>query len=409
MHVELSEVDLIDPDSFRTGRHHEMFEVLRAEDPIHWTEESDDTGFWSITRHADLIAVNRDPQLFSSAAHGISIPDIADEGEGAMVREMMLYMDPPRHTRYRRLVSKGFTPRMIGLLEAGLRTKCKLILDRVVEKGECDFVIDIAAELPLQAIAEMMGVPADDRHRLFDWTNRMIGIDDPEFEGDRDSAGEAAAELFMYAHELAAEKRQALSDDILSTLLGSELDGDELTETEFDMFFMLLAVAGNETTRNATSHGMRALLDNPDQLAKLQANPELLPGAIEEILRWATPVLHFRRTAMDDYELAGTKIAKGDKVVIWHISANRDETVFDDPFRFDIERTPNDHIAFGGGGAHFCLGANLARMELNLIFTEILNRLPDVASNGETEYLRSNFIGGIKHMPIKYTPSAPLG
>jgi len=409
MHVELSEVDLIDPDSFRTGRHHEMFEVLRAEDPIHWTDEPDGGGFWSITRHADLITVNRDPHLFSSAAHGISIPDIADEGEGAMVREMMLYMDPPRHTRYRRLVSKGFTPRMIGLLETGLRTKCQLILDRVVEQGECDFVIDIAAELPLQAIAEMMGVPADDRHRLFDWTNRMIGIDDPEFEGDRDSAGEAAAELFMYAHELAAEKRQALSDDILSTLLGSELDGDELTETEFDMFFMLLAVAGNETTRNATSHGMRALLDNPDQLAKLQANPELLPGAIEEILRWATPVLHFRRTAMDDYELAGTKIAKGDKVVIWHISANRDETVFDDPFRFDIERTPNDHIAFGGGGAHFCLGANLARMELNLIFTEILNRLPDVASNGETEYLRSNFIGGIKHMPIKFTPSAPIG
>jgi cholest-4-en-3-one 26-monooxygenase len=400
--VQLSDVDLLDPDVFRTGRHHEMFKVLRAEDPVHWCDEPDGSGFWSITRHADLIEVNREPQLFSSAVHGISIPDIPPEG--AMVREMMLYMDPPRHTRYRRLVNKGFTPRMIGLLETGLRTKSELIIDNVIEQGRCDFVIDIASELPLQAIAELMGVPAEDRHKLFDWTNRMIGIDDPEFEGDRDSAGEAAAELYMYANGLATEKRQQLSDDILSKLLGAEIDGDALSETEFDMFFMLLSVAGNETTRNATSHGMRALLDNPDQFEKLKANPDLLPGAIEEILRWATPVLHFRRTATQDYELGGKQIKAGDKVVIWHISANRDETVFDDPFTFDIERSPNDHIAFGGGGAHFCLGANLARMELNLIFTEILERLPDMTSDGETQYLRSNFIGGIKHMPVAFTP-----
>ena len=350
--------------------------------------------------------MNRDAHVFSSAEQGISIPDITPEGE--MVREMMLYMDPPRHTRYRLLVNKGFTPRMIGLLESGLRTKCRLIVDNVIEAGECDFVIDIASELPLQAIAELMGVPAEDRHKLFDWTNRMIGIDDPEFEGDRDSAGEAAAELYMYANSLAAEKRQALTDDILSKLLGSEIDGDALSETEFDMFFMLLAVAGNETTRNATSHGMKALLDNPDQFARLKAHPELLDGAIEEILRWATPVLHFRRTAMEDYELGGTLIRKGDKVVIWHISANRDEDVFDEPFRFDIERSPNEHIAFGGGGPHFCLGANLARMELRLIFTEILERLPDMEPDGETEYLRSNFIGGIKHMPVRYTPGPRL-
>ncbi|MGZ4681185.1 MAG: cytochrome P450 [Acidimicrobiales bacterium] len=404
--MELSDVDLLDPDVFRTGQHHEMFRLLRAEDPVHWSDEPGGSGFWSVTRHADLIEVNREPQLFSSAENGISIQDLGEEG--AMVREMMLYMDPPRHTRYRRLVNKGFTPRMIGLLETGLRTKSRLILDNVVEQGQCDFVIDISSELPLQAIAELMGVPSEDRHKLFDWTNRMIGIDDPEFQGDRESAGEAAAELYMYANSLAAEKRQQLSDDIISKLLGSEIDGDELSETEFDMFFMLLAVAGNETTRNATSHGMKALLDNPDQFEKLKANPELLPSAIEEILRWATPVLHFRRTAMEDYELGGKQIKKGDKVVIWHISANRDETVFDDPYRFDIERSPNDHIAFGGGGAHFCLGANLARMELNLIFTEILNRVPDMTLAGETEYLRSNFIGGIKHMPVKYTPSARL-
>ncbi|MGZ4718666.1 MAG: cytochrome P450, partial [Acidimicrobiales bacterium] len=375
--MELSDVDLLDPDVFRTGQHHEMFRLLRAEDPVHWSDEPGGSGFWSVTRHADLIEVNREPQLFSSAENGISIQDLGEEG--AMVREMMLYMDPPRHTRYRRLVNKGFTPRMIGLLETGLRTKSRLILDNVVEQGQCDFVIDISSELPLQAIAELMGVPSEDRHKLFDWTNRMIGIDDPEFQGDRESAGEAAAELYMYANSLAAEKRQQLSDDIISKLLGSEIDGDELSETEFDMFFMLLAVAGNETTRNATSHGMKALLDNPDQFEKLKANPELLPSAIEEILRWATPVLHFRRTAMEDYELGGKQIKKGDKVVIWHISANRDEAVFDDPFTFDVDRWPNEHIAFGGGGPHFCLGANLARTELRLILHELIERMPDLS------------------------------
>lgn len=402
--MELSDVDLLDPDVFKAGRHHEMFEVLRREAPVYFHPEPDGAGFWCITRHADLITVNRDYEVFSSAEHGISIPDIDDGFE--MVREMMLYMDPPRHTRYRLLVNKGFTPRMIGLIEEGLRTKARLIVDNVIERGECDFVVDVASELPLQAIAELMGVPQEDRHKIFDWSNRMIGIDDPEFEGDRDSGTLAAGELYMYAHELAAEKRKDPRDDIMTKLLGSEIDGDKLSETEFDMFFLLLSVAGNETTRNATAHGMRALMDNPDQFAKLVADPSLLPGAIEEILRWATPVLHFRRSALRDYEIGGQQIKQGDKVVMWHISANRDETVFDDPFTFDIERSPNEHIAFGGGGPHFCLGANLARMELRLVFDEVIRRMPDMTPNGETEYLRSNFIGGIKHMPVKYTPSA---
>ncbi|WP_334144963.1 cytochrome P450 [Rhabdothermincola sp.] len=404
--MELSDVNLLDPDVFREGRHHEMFKVLRRKDPVHFHPEPDGPGFWCITRHADLITVNRDYEAFSSAEQGISIPDITPEGE--MVREMMLYMDPPRHTRYRLLVNKGFTPRMIGLLETGLRTKARLIVDNVIERGECDFVTELAAELPLQAIAELMGVPQEDRHKLFEWTNRMIGIDDPEFEGDRDSANEAAAELYLYANTLAAEKRKDPRDDIVSRLLGAEIDGDRLSETEFDMFFMLLAVAGNETTRNATSHGMKALMDNPDQFEKLKANPDLLPSAVEEIVRWATPVLHFRRTAMRDYELGGKLIRKGDKVVMWHISANRDETVFEDPFRFDIERSPNDHIGFGGGGPHYCLGANLARMELRIIFEEIITRMPDIELAGEPEYLRSNFIGGIKHMPVRFTPGPRL-
>jgi cholest-4-en-3-one 26-monooxygenase len=402
--VRLEEVDLLDPDVFREGRHHEAFEVLRREDPVHFHAEPDGPGFWCITRHADLIAVNRDYEVFSSAEHGIMIPDLDESG--AMVREMMLYMDPPRHTRYRLLVNKGFTPRMIGLLEEGLRTKARLIVDNVIERGQCDFVIDIASELPLQAIAELMGVPQEDRNKIFDWSNRMIGLDDPEFEGDRDSGTVAAGELYLYANTLAAEKRKDPRDDIISRLLGAEIEGDQLSETEFDMFFLLLAVAGNETTRNATAHGMKALMDNPDQFAKLAADPELLPTAIEEILRWATPVLHFRRTALRDYEIGGKTIKAGDKVVMWHISANRDETVFDDPFTFDIERSPNEHIAFGGGGPHFCLGANLARMELRLIFDEIIRRMPDATLAGQTEYLRSNFIGGIKHMPIRFTKGA---
>jgi cholest-4-en-3-one 26-monooxygenase len=402
--MQLDDVDLLDPDVFKEGRHHEMFEVLRREDPVHFHPEPRGPGFWCVTRHEDLITVNRDYEVFSSAEHGIMIPDVTPEGD--MVREMMLYMDPPRHTRYRLLVNKGFTPRMIGLIEDGLRTKARLIVDNVIEGEQCDFVVDIASELPLQAIAELMGVPQEDRHKIFDWSNRMVGIDDPEFEGDRNSGTEAAGELYLYANTLAAEKRADPRDDIVSKLLGSEIDGDRLSEAEFDMFFLLLSVAGNETTRNATSHGMKALMDNPDQFAALVANPDLLAGAVEEILRWATPVLHFRRTALRDYELGGKQIKAGDKVVMWHISANRDETVFDDPFTFDIQRSPNEHIAFGGGGPHFCLGANLARMELRLVFDEIVRRMPDMRLAGPTEYLRSNFIGGIKHMPVSFTPGA---
>ncbi len=402
--MELGDVDLLDPDVFREGRHHEMFSLLRREDPVYFHPEPDGAGFWCITRHADLITVNRDWEAFSSAAWGISIPDVPLEGEQAMVREMMLYMDPPRHTRYRLLVNKGFTPRMIGLLETGLRTKSRIIVDNVIERGECDFVVDVSSELPLQAIAELMGVPQEERHKIFDWTNRLIGVDDPEFEGDRESASEAATELYLYSNQLAAERRDDPRDDIVSRLLGAEIEGDQLSEAEFDMFFLLLAVAGNETTRNATSHGMKALMDNPGEMAKLVDDPAgHIDSAVEEIVRWASPVMHFRRTAMVDYELGGKTIKAGDKVVMWHISANRDETVFDDPFRFDIDRDPNPHIGFGGGGPHFCLGANLARMELRLLFTEIAERMGDMALAGEVERLRSNFIGGIKHMPVRYS------
>lgn len=402
--MELADVNLLDPDVFKEGRHHEMFATIRREDPVFLHPDPVGGDFWCVTKHADLITVNRDGVQFSSAAHGINIKDM-DEAQ-AMVRDMMLYMDPPRHTRYRLLVNKGFTPRMIGLIEDHLKAKATAIVDNVIEQGKADFVVDIAAELPLQAIAELMGVPQEDRRKLFEWSNKMIGADDPEYQDENNESMEAAAEMYLYANLLAAERRADPQDDIITKLLNSEIEGDKLSELEFDLFFLLLAVAGNETTRNATAHGMRALMDNPDQMKKLVADPseERINRAVEEILRWATPVLYFRRTAKDDFELNGKHIKAGDKVAMWHISANRDEEVFEDPFTFDVDRWPNEHIAFGGGGPHFCLGANLARMELRLMFREIITRLPDMRLDGEVEMLRSNFIGGIKHMPVAWTP-----
>ncbi|MCU0272152.1 MAG: cytochrome P450, partial [Acidimicrobiales bacterium] len=396
-----------DMDRFVRGEHHEMFRRLRAEDPVYWHDEPKGPGFWSVTKHADLVAVNRDATLFSSEVGGISIFDYGDrEGTSGGLDPrglMMLYTDPPKHTRYRLLVNKGFTPRMIGLLEQYLTHRATLIVDNVIERGECDFVEDLSAELPLQAIADIMGVPQEDRRLLFEWSNKMIGVDDPEYQTEDN--GTAAMELYAYVNALAKARQSDPRDDIVTKLINAEIDGDKLSEVEFDMFMLLLTVAGNETTRNTTSWGMHALLNNPDQLAYLQEDVDgRLDTAIEEILRWASPVLHFRRTATADTQIGDKAIKAGDKVVIWHISANRDEDVFADPFRFDVSRDPNDHIAFGGGGPHFCLGANLARMELRLIFREIVTRIPDMKIAGDVSFLRSNFIGGVKHMPVTFTP-----
>jgi cholest-4-en-3-one 26-monooxygenase len=404
-----SDADIVDPGRFERLEHHDVFRELRAEDPVHWTETGNGPGFWSITKLNDLVAVNRDAVGFSSEAQGVNLNELDDEELVFDVRgQMMLMTDPPKHTRYRLLVNKGFTPRMINLLEDHLRLRAELIVDRVVETGGCDFVTDLAAELPLQAIAEIMGVPQEERHLLFDWTNRLVGSDDPEYRpdgpDDEDVAGAAAAELYMYSTELRARREADPRDDIVTKLINAEIDGDRLTEAEFHMFIMLLAVAGNETTRNATSHGVHALLTHPEQLALLRSDRSLLPGAVEEVVRWGTPVHHFRRQSTIDVVIRDRQIRAGDKVVMWHCSANRDEDAFDDPFRFDITRSPNEHVGFGGGGPHFCLGANLARMELRLIFDEILERLTDLQLVGEPERLRSNFISGIKHMNVTFTP-----
>jgi cholest-4-en-3-one 26-monooxygenase len=332
-----------------------------------------------------------------------------DEENLAQLQLMMLNMDPPMHTRYRRLVNKGFTPRMIRDLEAKVVSATDGILDAVCEQGSADFVEQISAELPLQVIADLVGVPQEDRHLVFDWSNRMIGADDPEYQVSAEAAGQAAMELFAYADQLCEQKRLDPHADLLSVLTGADMDGDSLSQVELDLFFMLLAVAGNETTRNLISGAMVAFFDHPEQWARLQADRSLLPDAVEEMLRYVSPVMHFRRQATNDLVLADQKISAGDKVVFWHISANRDETVFANPDAFDITRSPNNHMAFGGGGPHFCLGANLARMEIRVMFDRLLDRMPDVHLDGDVQRLRSNFINGVKHIPVAFAPTATVG
>lgn len=403
--MDLCAVDLYDPDNYVEAVPHEMFATLRREAPVHWHEHPAGGGFWTITRHEDIVAVNRDPRTFSSYVGGALIDDF-DAETLEQQRLMMLNMDPPAHTRLRKIVNKGFTPRRIRELMAALEERARSIVGEVAEQGACDFVTDIASELPLQAIAELLGVPQEDRHKVFDWSNRLIGSNDPEYEGSREEAQAAAMELYAYAQELANERRGDPRDDIVTTLLQAEADGERLSDLDFNLFFLLLAVAGNETTRNGISHSMLALIEHPDERRKLLDDPSLMDAAIEEFLRWGTPVMHFRRTATVDAEIAGQPIAAGDRVAIWHMSGNRDEAVFDDPQRFDVTRDPNLHllqIAFGGGGPHFCLGANLARAEMKIMLSEVLRVLPDMELAGPVQRLRSNFINGIKHMPVTFT------
>jgi cholest-4-en-3-one 26-monooxygenase len=332
----------------------------------------------------------------------------------AFMQQQMIHMDDPAHARLRSIVSAGFTPRMIRRLEDHVQELAAAIVDgvagKVVEgpggpRGECDFVTDVAAELPLQVLAELLGVPLEDRWRLFDWSNRLIGFEDPEY-GSPVDARMALNELFNYAYELAQDRRAAPRDDIVSALVTAEVEGQRLTDVEFNMFFFLLVIAGNETTRNAISGGMLALSEHPDQRAALLASLDArLPGAVEEILRWVTPVMQFRRTATRDVELGGKSISAGDKVVMYYSSANRDEAVFGPTAGvFDIARSPNPHVAFGFG-PHFCLGASLARVEMRALFGELLRRLPDIEVAGPVERLQSNFINGIKHLPVRFTPA----
>jgi cholest-4-en-3-one 26-monooxygenase len=406
----LEDIDLIDGKNFVDGVPHHWFRLLRQEAPVYWHPEPGNPrgGFWTVTGYHDCVTVNRDWEHFSSAKRSALFADMDDDAL-AQQQLMMLNMDPTMHTRYRRLVNHGFTPKLVRDLEQQIVEYADGIIDAVCERGTADFVEEISAELPLLVIAELLGVPQEDRRMVFEWSNRMIGSEDPEYQLEGVDPGESAMQVFSYAEELAANRRLAPRQDLVSVLLQAEVEGEKLDQLELDLFFLLLIVAGNETTRNLMSGAMTAFFDHPDQWELLRQDRSLLAPAVEEMLRYVTPVMHFRRTATMDHELGGQKIQEGDKVVFWHTSANRDESVFTDPDAFDIARRPNNHIAFGGGGPHFCLGANLARMEIMVMFDRLLDRIPDIRLDGEVQRLRSNFINGTKHIPVAFAPSAPIG
>ena len=402
--MELSDINLLDRDAFTNGVPHEWFTYLRANHPIFKHPEPDGPGFWVVTKYDDVVTVGRDGATYSSDQKrgGVVVLEETQMNDFEQGGNLMLTMDAPEHTRYRKLVNRGFTPRQMRMLEPHIRELTAQIIDDVIEKGGCDYVVDVAAEVPLQVIAEMLGVPQEDRHKLFEWSNRMIGSEDPEYLVSDEEVMNAQVEMFMYANQLAAMRREEPRDDIITALLDAEVDGDKLSEMDFNLFFLLIAVAGNETTRNSISHGIKAFCDFPEQYQLLVNDPTLAQSATDEIVRWASPVMYFRRNVTKDTVLRGQELKEGDKIAMYYISANRDEDVFDRPFEFDIRRSPNEHVGFGGGGPHHCLGMNLARMEIYVLLEEMAKRMPTLERTGEAEPLRSNFIAGIKHMPVQY-------
>jgi len=390
------------------------FQTLRDERPIPFVLEHEipgfpietGPGFWCLTRHEHVLYASRTPEIFSSARGATSIPDLPSEFNeffGGMIN-----MDDPRHARQRRIVSRGFTPRTLAQLEKSVQRRATAVVDRVIEKGQCDFVAEIAAPLPLEIICDLMGIPPSLSAMVFEQTNIILGIGDPEFTANGEDAQlkilGAGAALAALMRELADEHRKRPKDDLTSALLDASQEDGALTDDELCSFFILLVVAGNETTRNAISHGMKALCDYPEQRALWAADFDALARtAVDEIVRWASPVIHMRRTCTRDVVVGEQPMKEGDKVVLWYNSANRDERVFRDPYRFDITRTPNEHVGFGGPGPHFCLGANLARREITVMFREIFRRLPDLMITGEPDRLVSYFIHGIKRMPCSFT------
>ena len=402
-------INVADLDMFRdSGVPHDQFTKIRGQDPVYFHREDPGggNGFWAVTKPEHVCFISRNPQIFSSSKGGTTMEEYEPE-DLSQFNILMLNMDPPQHAKYRKLVSKGFTPRIIRSLKAGIEQDVDEIINAVIEKGSCDFVRDIAAELPLIVIARLLGVPKEERGKLFDWSNRLIGFDDPEFQTSIEDARMASMEIWMYANDL-AEKKLAAPDsgdeaDIVRTLMNAEVDGEKLTEMEFDAFFLLLSVAGNETTRNAISGGMVTFFEHPDQWQRLVDNPDLVDSAVEEILRWVTPVMYFRRTATQDVQVGDKLIREGEKVLMYYTAANRDEERFEDSQKFDIGRAENDHVTFGHG-EHFCLGASLARLEMTLLFKELIKRMPDIQLDGDIRRLRSNFINGYKEIPVKFTP-----
>jgi cholest-4-en-3-one 26-monooxygenase len=398
--------DFTDPDVLLAGVPHDEHALARQTSPVHWVEQPQSsrdgmeggTGYWAISKHADVARVSKDNKNFCSSENSAIIRFPA-----GMLREMiefqrvmLLNQDGAEHAATRQIISRGFTPRSIMAIEEGLKARAHTIVSDALAKGEVDFVTEVAAELPLQAIADLLGVPQEDRKKLFDWSNMMLAGEDPEFEGQNEVA---AAEILGYAMMMAADRKENPRDDIVTKLINADKDGRGLTDDEFGYFVVILTVAGNETTRNAITHGMDAFLDNPDQWDLwVKERPATM---VDEMIRWATPVNVFQRTAVNDVEIGGQLIKKGERVGLFYASGNHDEEVFTDPHTFDITRDPNPHLAFGGHGAHYCIGANLARVEVNLIFNELADQVQSFERLGAPVRLRHSWINGIKQMKVR--------
>lgn len=395
--------DFTDPDVLLRGIPVDEFAQLRRTAPVWWNEQQesifDDGGYWVISRHEDIKSISRNGDLWSTNTKGavMRLPEGVTSEQLDLTKALLINHDAPEHTRLRKIVSRLFTPRSVAALEEKLAVAAHDIVAAAREKGSGNFVDDIAMRLPLLAIADLIGVPEADREKLFGWTNAIMNTDDPDFDSDPTVAN---AELMGYAYTMAEERRRCPADDIVTRLIQADIDGESLGDVEFAFFVILLAVAGNETTRNAMTHGMNAFFDNPDQWELFTRDRP--STAVDEIVRWATPVHCFQRTALADVELGGVTIRQGQRAGLFYSSANYDEDVFDDPFRFDITRDPNPHLGFGGNGAHFCIGANLARMEIKLIFNELADQIPDIAKRGEPVRLRSGWINGVKELPVSY-------
>lgn len=403
--------DVNDPDLYAERLPRAEWDELRRTAPIWWQSQPrgrdgfDDEGHWVLTRHADVKEVSRSNAIFSSWENTaiIRFHETMEREMIDMQRVILLNMDAPQHTRMRSIVSRGFTPRAINALQDRLAQRAHRIVADAGQKESGDFVREIASELPLQAIAELLGVPFEDRGKIFDWSNRMIGYDDPD--QDPTDGQTASFELLSYFMAMAEDRKECPAEDIVTTLVTADIDGQELTSDEFGFFTLVLAVAGNETTRNAITHGIIAFLEHPDQWELYKRER---PGTTaDEIVRWSTPVVSFQRTAKEDTEIDGHQIKAGERVGMYYGAANFDPEVFEDPYRFDITRDPNPHLGFGGTGPHYCIGANLARMEINLMFNAIADAMPDITILGDPKRLRSGWLNGIKELPVAYKCPVP--
>jgi cytochrome P450 len=428
--IKPADIDLNYPEPFERGEAHELFRILRREDPVHLNPGTEMTNpFWNITKYEDVMFISRNPETFISSkgiVGGGLRPEVYEEimADPERSARMMppdsasiITMDPPRHVKMRRLVNKGFTPRAVNHMEPKIREMTNKILDRIADKDSCDFVLEVSSQLPLAAICGMMGLKEEHWPLMFELSNKVLGSGDPEYQTDipeeERGSDEAAFETVQqgrmqivgfFGEAMNDRRANPGGDDLISILLEAEVDGEKLTDYDILAFCFLLILAGNETTRNAISGGLQVLCENPDQKAKLINDMSLMDSAVEEMLRWTSPVVHMARQCTADTVIRGKTIKEGDRLLMWYPSVNRDEDIFPDPYRFDITREPNEHLAFGIG-EHFCLGAGFARKEMKVMFEELFRRFPDIELDGQPERLRSNFIGGIKHMPVRYTPA----